>query len=235
MKHHPTWTPNDETGRGQYQSLFLSKMVDASVSAPNSAAPGGLHSSTAQMHHRQRMNPARSPTRSMRFGAGTPFNDLLEEESTSSALHHHQHPSLQQHQHNVNIIGRGGGGGGARERYNKSALVNSSLISPPLHSASSRFVSRTIGVNATSMLRSPIEASSEMELQASERGVIEEDSTLDGDSFVAPTRDRPFGNDMDEDDNGRDSGTMGEIADDFGRTRGGAGVMGLLGEVYRTQ
>lgn len=78
-------------------------------------------------------------------------------------------------------------------------------------------------------MTSPIETVGESEIEEDER--IDEPSPLDGDSFVAPTRDAPYGAYMRESEP-----TAAMEMDEGGRERERErkrGVMGLLGEVYQ--
>ncbi|ORY40075.1 autophagy protein Apg9-domain-containing protein [Leucosporidium creatinivorum] len=175
--HNPSWIPRDQT-----QSLFLSKMTESTSHPPPPPPPSTRHapSTTATgLHPRfsSASNPhARSSSRGHRFAGGGLGASIMEEGSTFGAL-------------------ATGGGGGA------SSLPSSRILDPssggarsggggsrlrPTHTPSPS--STRLGVRLP-----PHRSSAAHPAPPPAEAPIIEESTLDGQSFVAPTEGQPFG------------------------------------------
>lgn len=171
---------------------------------------------TSHLNHRPRfphsLSSGKSPTRSTRFsGLATPFiGDPLEEEGSiyepgSTILYGDQVSNKP----SATYIDKG-------KMYDR-AYQNSILVGSSHHANRS--------TPAMTFSSAPIG-----QLESLHEDEIDEPSSLDGDSFVAPTRERPFGADM---------GASGSVVtadvrkeSEEARRRSG-GVMGLLSEVYQ--
>ncbi|GAA5902427.1 hypothetical protein JCM6882_002750 [Rhodosporidiobolus microsporus] len=220
-QHNPAWQPRDAT-----QSLFLSKMTDALPSAsslhPPPAAP--LHSSFHHSHfgggpHSRHtsagstaLHPSHTrPAHRSRFGAPSAGVGTLAEEdalapdasSASARLRAEKarmyDRAFQQSAMLSSTVSGGVGGGRGGSRLNPAAQQQ--RYDPVSHQQQQHF-------------RAP-------------HAPIDEESALDGDSFIAPTESQPFGLPSDEDEEEEADG--GGSVEQMRR----AGLKSMVGELYR--
>ncbi|GAA5833704.1 hypothetical protein JCM11251_003209 [Rhodosporidiobolus azoricus] len=220
--HNPAWQPRDAT-----QSLFLSKMTDALPSASSlQPPPPPLHFSFHNLH---------SP-----FGGGP---HSRHPSAGSTALH----PSHTRPSHRSRFLGPSAGVGTLAEEGTLNP--ESSTASARLRAEKARLYDRAFqqstmlssavgggtggGRGGSKLNPSPRQqrrhdlSPQQQHLQAPQTP-IDEESALDGDSFIAPTETQPFGLPSDEEDEVDHEHGEGSV-----ERMKRAGLTSLAGELYR--
>lgn len=227
---NPSWVPRD-----QAQSLFLSRMTDASVAPhhqPHHRQSHSPHHQTSFHHQHASRAPGlsmnlhprfvtsseiggRSASRPHRFasgGMGVTASALVEERPTEDGS-------------TMNFTTGQGLGTNVRQRETSHRAIPGSSPPPP-HTAASSAAPNARHVASTSTF-SPNSVFMETP--------IEEESRLDGESFVAPTQGRPFGAYSEEDGNDDVDQNNGAGKRTVGVGGAGTGLGGVIGELYHMQ